>query len=143
MKHVNTRLAGIFILGLIFNLISSNLSAQNQDSSRTFRVVIQFGSKCCGVPSDSLVRNFIAGFKKKNKITKLSAVHIGPMGKEGEYWLAFSLNELTKKQAACFSSKIKTIAEKLTDRGYAIFEENKKIEAGEISSRAVIEDIVF
>ena len=64
------------------------------------------------------------------------------MGKEGEYWLAFSLTELTKKQAAMFCKQIKAVAEKKPDRGTMGFAENEKIDMSGLG-RATMRAVTF
>ncbi len=109
----------------------------------TYPLVISFQSQCCGVPSDSAVRKFIVSFKKKYKIKKITAYHIGPMGREGEYDLAFTLNELSKKKAGYFISKIKNIKPLRSDRGTFSFREKLEIDPELISKRAKTEIVVF
>ena len=117
------------------------VKAQDQDST-VYPLVIQFNSIGTGVPKDSAFRSYINAFKKKNKIKKITAFHIGPMGREGEYWLAFTLKELTKKQAAVFVRQMKLIAEKPKERGSTVFEENKEVIIKNVG-RARIEKIIL
>lgn len=113
-----------------------------QQDSTSYPVVIQFNSIGTGVPGDSALRSCITCFKKKNKIEKLTASRIGPLGREGEYWLAFSLTELTKKQAALFRKQIKAVAEKKPDRGIMVYLENEKIATHNLG-RATMSDVSF
>ena len=120
----------------------TSLKAQQQDSI-IYPVVIQFNSIGTGVPGDSALRSYINTFKKKNKIKKITASHIGPMGREGEYWLCFSLRELTHKQAAVFMKEIKLIAEKPTKRGSTVYVENMAIGKDQISGRRTISQLIL
>lgn len=141
MKIFNRFSLGITI-ACIACLVFTPGKAQVKDSC-TYPVVVKFASIGMGVPSDSLLRNYINSFRKKNKVKKITACRIGPMGKEGEYWLAFSLAELTKKQAADFKSELKPVTEKMTDRGQTYFEENVMITKADLSGRVSVKETVF
>ena len=119
----------------------SNTMAQKPDST-IYPIVIKFQSKCCGVPDDAPLKSSILSFKKKYKIKKITALHIGPMGREGEYYLAFSLKELSSKKQVLFIKNLINITPKLKSRGYAAFEEDMKI-SGELPGRATIKETVF
>jgi hypothetical protein len=116
MKKYLLLVAALFLTTAIF--------AQKGDSLH-YRITVKFGSMAAGVPSNQPVLAYVAAFKKKYKIKKIKYDRIGPMGREGEYYMAFPLKELTKKQQAVFLKNIKGIAAKLTDRGYASAEENE------------------
>ena len=134
-----TKIPIIFSMFLL--IFAGPLMAQKSDS--VYAAVIKFQSHCCGVPGDTPVRKFISSFRKKYKIKRMAAWHIGPMGREGEYYLAFHLRELNAKQKALFTSKLKIITGKLHDRGSAEFEENMKIEAANVSARTTFEKVIF
>ncbi len=123
---------------------SVSLHAQQNKGTIIYPAVIQFQSECCGVPDDAPVRQFIRSFRKQQKIKKkLTAYHIGPMGKEGEYYLAFTLREMTKKQKKTFIKKLKVVTANLKDKGSASFAENLTIEREALPGRATIEKQVF
>ena len=114
------------LLLLITLKCSLNLFAAT-DNTR-YPLVIEFHSFCCGVPNDAPLLKYIAGFKKKYKIKKIAYDRIGPLGREGEYDMAFSLRELNKKQAGIFIKEVKLIVADLKDRGGADAEENISVE---------------
>ena len=119
-------------------------TANAQDTSKTkYPVVVSFQSICCGVPSEKPVVYFITAFKKKNKIKLITADQIGPMGKEGEYYLAFSLRELSKKQKKLFVTGIKNINKLPDDPGILTIKESMEINTAEIPRRATIKKISF
>jgi len=123
-------------------IVSISLSSFAQTKGKTtYRIVVSFQSECCGVPSDSTIRSFVKTFKKQYRIKKITAYHIGPMGREGEYYLAFKLNELTRKQAANFIAKLKKIKKSGSDPGMLSFREAFEITAEEIPQRATTEKI--
>jgi hypothetical protein len=133
----------LFLVTALWMHTTIPVIAQDTTKVTTYPLVISFQSICCGVPSDSTLKSFILSFKKKNKIKKIVAKHIGPMGREGEYKLAFPLKELTKKQATNFISKIKKIKPLPTENGKLSFEENSKMDPNSISRRATITDEIF
>ncbi len=106
---------------------SFNVIAEN-DSTR-YPLVVEFHSVCCGVPDNAPLLKYIAGFKKKYKIKKIAYDRIGPLGREGEYDMAFLLKELNKKQATVFMKQVKLIAATLKDKGNADTEQNISVEA--------------
>lgn len=108
-----------------------------------YPVAVSFNSMCCGVPSDSVIRSFIISFKKKYKIKKITAYHIGPMGREGEYDLAFKLTELGKKNAGYFISKMKKLKPLKSDKGSFTVIEKFEVDSQAIPKRASTTEIVF
>ena len=122
------------LLSIFLLTIAQVLTAQDSLKT-TYPLVISFQSECCGVPSQTSVRNFIISFKKKYKIKKITANHIGPMGREGEYYLAFGLKELSKKRAKEFIAKIKLIKKLPADKGSFSFNEKMEIDAATFSQR--------
>jgi len=117
---------------------SASFSQSNKDSI-TYPVVLQFQSECCGVPDEAPLLQFTRTFKKENKIKKIKAFHIGPMGKEGEYYLAFTLSEMKKKQKASFIRKLKIVAARMKDKGSASVTEDMMLIKSELPSRVMFE----
>ena len=118
MKKYLLLIAALFVTTAMF--------AQKSDSLH-YRITVKFGSMAAGIPSNQPVLAYVAAFKKKYKIKKIKYDRIGPMGREGEYYMAFPLKELTKKQQAVFVKNITAIAAKLTDRGYGSAVENESL----------------
>lgn len=116
-------------------LLTTAAFAQKVNS---YPVVVSFNSMCCGVPKSGPVMSFIKTFKKQNKIKSIAVDSIGPMGKEGEYYLAFRLKELNKAQKIKFIQQLKKIAPTMVDKGSAAIEENMVIDKTSLSPRAVI-----
>lgn len=114
----------IFLSLLIGINLSSN--AQQKDST-TYRLVVHFNSICCGVPDSKPLDNAIKSFKKAKRFRAISATHIGPMGREGEYMLAFTLKGMSATQKKAFINKIKQTTLKMIDKGNASVEENEII----------------
>ncbi|MBK8521096.1 MAG: hypothetical protein IPL54_09485 [Chitinophagaceae bacterium] len=87
--------------------------------STTYPVVVRFGSLCCGVPSSAPVIKLIKSYKKQYKIKQVAVDSIGPMGREGEYYLAFRLKEFSKAQQAKFIQQLQKTATTMKEQGYA------------------------
>jgi len=132
MKQI---IISLLFLGLI--------SGFTQPTSVKYPVVIKFQSICCGVPDDAPLNEMIKKFKKQYKIKTLIATRIGPMGKEGEYYLAFSLKGLTAKQKLNFKKKIRSLVPTMKDNGVAALEENISINAADLPSRATSTTVNF
>lgn len=118
------------ILALIF---SANIFAQT-DSTR-YKAVVQFGSRGDGVASNDAILSYVKTFKKTYKVKAIKYDRIGPMGREGEYWMAFSLRELTAKQRAVFIKKLKSVTAAMKGRGYAGVEENVAVASAEFAAK--------
>ena len=132
MKQI---IVSLLFLGLI--------SGFTQPTSVKYPVVIKFQSICCGVPDDAPLNEMIKKFKKQYKIKTLIATRIGPMGKEGEYYLAFSLRGMTAKQKLNFKKKIRSLVPTMKDNGVATLEENISINAADLPSRATSTTVNF
>ncbi|MFC4261291.1 hypothetical protein ACFOWM_00245 [Ferruginibacter yonginensis] len=124
------------LLLMLVATFSTQLKAQQ--TSNTYRVVVMFSSECCGVPNEQPLLKAIAQFKKQHKIKKISYDNIGPIGREGEYYMAFRLKELNKFKTAAFIKMVNKVVPTLKDKGMATVEENKEIETSTLSSRTSI-----
>lgn len=123
----------IIVLTLLFFITMSSIAQTTK-----YRVVVKFGSMCCGVPSNKPLLDYVASFKKKNKIKKIVCDSIGPMGREGEYDMAFTLKELKKTQVAVFVKEITELATTMKEKGYANVEENVEVDKASMG-RATIQ----
>jgi hypothetical protein len=130
----------IFFAICLTALLSNAAIAQN---STTYPVVVSFGSMCCGVPSDEPVIKLIKSFKKQYKIKQITVDNIGPMGREGEYYLAFRLKEFSKAQKIKFIEQLKKTAATMKEQGYAEIKENETVSKADLSSRATITVLKF
>jgi len=111
-------------------LLAATAHAQQTD---TYPVIVSFNSMCCGVPSDTPLVKMINTFKKQNRIKQVTADKIGPMGREGEYYLAFRLKEFSKAQKIKFIQQLKKTAATMKDQGSAEVKENEKIDQAGLS----------
>ncbi|HMK04941.1 MAG TPA: hypothetical protein VK489_12145 [Ferruginibacter sp.] len=109
----------------------------------TYPVVVSFQSICCGVPDNKPVMDLIKSFKKKNRIKRIAVDNIGPMGKEGEYYLAFRLKEMSKAQKVKFIQQLKEIAPAMKDQGSAKIIENITLDKSSLYPRASLTTMVL
>lgn len=114
------------LLAALFGLLTINLQAQT--NIKTYKVSVAFNSIGMGVPDEKPLVDYIKKFKKTNKIKFIAADRIGPLGREGEYKLGFSLKELKKAQQAAFIKGLKVVVSKMKDRGIAEVAENDKVD---------------
>ena len=129
---MNTKSLVLILSISIVTLTSFAQQKKKKEKSLFYPVVVQFHSICCGVPSDKPLTQFITTFKKSNRISKINAIKISPMGKEGEYYLAFTLKEMDRKQKFLFRNKLKNITDKMKDKGNVSVEENMNIFKSEL-----------
>jgi hypothetical protein len=121
----------------IFAIVLLASSANAQQTS-TYPVIVSFNSMCCGVPSNEPVMKMIKAFKKQYKIKQVVADSIGPMGREGEYYLAFRLKEFSKSQKAKFIQQLKKTVPNMKEQGSADVKENETVNKADLSSRALL-----
>ena len=104
----------------------------------TYRYVVKFNSECCGVPNAAPILKCIATFKMKHKIKSVYYYFISPMGREGEYFMAFNLKELTKKQSVLFIKETDITTLKMKEKGNCTTEQNFVIDKESLSPRTTI-----
>jgi hypothetical protein len=131
----------LFFISLCF--IGFSTKAQTKDSIVRYPLVIQFQSVCCGVPSEAPLISFIKTFKRNNKIKKITAYKIGPLGREGEYNVGFKLTELNKAQKKSFIKKLKLLMPKLNDKGLAVVNEMETINLKSYPSNVSVERVKY
>ncbi len=118
--------------------IAGSIATKAAPPPVTYKYVVKFNSECCGVPDAAPLLKSIASFKKKNKIKKISYYLISPMGREGEYYMAFNLSELCKKQRSRFIKEIDATVINMKDKGSCTTEQNLTIDKNSLSSRTTI-----
>ena len=116
-------------------LLAATASAQK---AGTYPVIVSFNSMCCGVPSNAPVMKLVQRFKKQYKIKQVAVDSIGPMGKEGEYFLAFYLKEFSKAQKIKFIQQLKKTAATMKEQGMAEIKENETVNKADLSSRTSV-----
>ena len=125
----------IFFPLLAMLMLATNANAQQTD---TYPVIVSFNSMCCGVPSNAPVIKLVKAFKKQYKIKQVAVDSMGPMGREGEYYLAFRLKEFSKAQKIKFIQQLKNTAATMKEQGFAEIKENETVDKASLSSRAGI-----
>ena len=119
-------------------MLFTSILAKAETHPASYRYVIQFNSQCCGVPDAAPLIKAIQNFKKKNKIKKITYYLISPMGREGEYYMAFPLSEMNKIQTILFIKQMDAVTLLMKDKGSASTEQNLAINKESISSRTTI-----
>lgn len=104
--------------------------------SITYPVMIRFQSFCCGVPSEIPLRKCIIQFRKKYRIKSIKAWKYAPMGREGEYDLAFPLTEMTRTQKSQFIKKLQAVVPRMKDKGSARLELNYMVVKEDLPAQA-------
>lgn len=131
-----------FLISVLF--ISALQTVFAQDSlKKTYPIVVSFQSVCCGVPSETSLQNLISTFKKKQQVKQITASHIGPMGREGEYYMAFELKELTKKQRKDFILKISKLEKAPSDKGILSIIKNMDWYPANAPVRAKVKTVLY
>jgi len=125
-----------FILSII-SIVLLTIAAYAQKSN-IYPVVVSFNSMCCGVPDNAPMMKLIKNFKKQNRIKRMAVDSIGPMGREGEYYLAFRLKELSKAQKIKFIQQLKKLAPTMIDQGSVEIKENEVVNKADLSSMTTI-----
>lgn len=135
--HLNkyTIMQKIFFPFLAMLALATTVNAQENN---TYPVVVSFNSMCCGVPSNAPVLKLVRTFKKQYKIKQVAVDSIGPMGREGEYYLAFRLKEFSKAQKIKFIQQLKKTAVTMKDKGSAEIKENETVDKANLSSRTTV-----
>jgi hypothetical protein len=126
----------IYLVTIGFLLALSSFA--QKDAAKTYKMVVSFSSIGTGVPGSQPIKDYIREFKKANKIDSITADRIGPLGREGEYKLAFTLKELCKKQQRSFIKGIRKVTAKMTGRGNAGVTENETFTPENVSSRTSV-----
>lgn len=121
---------------LLFALITS-VSVFANPLHNSYPIIIKFNSIGTGIPSDKPLLDFISAFKKKYKIKKISYDKIGPMGREGEYHMAFKLKEMNKARAAAFIKGVKKTIPLMKDRGSAEVELNGNVDKASLGRTTI------
>ena len=84
---------------ILFSIFSSAFIFAQKNQSY---VEIGYSSMCCGTPSTAPVMNFVSQFQKKNKTKAFEILKQPGLGREGEFNLYISTDQLSKSQKANF-----------------------------------------
>ncbi len=79
-----------------------------------YEVAVNFTSICCGTQENDFLKSFVKKFNKENKI-KLTAFEKGGCGREGEYYILFSLNKLDEQLQKKFNTQLEEVVTKAND----------------------------
>lgn len=131
------------LLSSLLILMYSSATCRASAQDKTYDVVLQFQSFCCGVPDDEALQKAVAAFKKTYKLKKIYVDRIGPMGKEGEYQLCFAMNKMTARQRSAFIELLEKTAPLLKDPGQVTLEKNVLVKRTDLPARASIDRIAW
>ena len=126
----------------VLTFLMMNVFAQTENE-QTYKVSVYFGSFAEGVPSEKPLITFLEKFKKENKLACICADRIGPLGREGEYKLAFALDGMSKRKTDKFIKQITEVAATMNERGQATVNLDDKINLSELSERTTLKSVVF
>lgn len=132
-----------FLIPLILIFSSFRINAQTKDSVLRYPIVLKFQSKCCGVPDQKPLDSAILLYKINNHIRAIKADKISPMGREGEYYLAFKKTKFMSKHKKTFLVMLKAVVKKMKEPGYVEIEVNSLIRKEDLPSSAQITNVIF
>lgn len=101
---------------------------------------ISYSSICCGTPSTTPVINYVSQFQKKNKTKAFEILQQRGLGREGEFNLYISTDQLSKTQKVNFLKGLKSaISSQNTKRnesseGIVNFESSKTVTKSDLAS---------
>ena len=125
------------------SVMLSSFTTKSPSAASVYPIVVKFLSTGAGVPSDEPLRRAVLSFKKKNKLKLIQAARIAPLGKEGEYYMGFEMNEMTVRQKKEFITAIRAVVGEMDDRGKAEVEQNVAYSSIPTSSRTTTQVVAF
>lgn len=98
-------------------LISLSGCAQSKTaiSTQKYDAAVRFNSICCGTAPTDFLKNFIKSFNYENKIT-LSAFKKGGCGREGEFYILFSLADIKENIKSAFKKQLEELMPKVNEQ---------------------------
>jgi hypothetical protein len=133
----------IFVFIFCYTTTQALTFSKKDTAIVTYPICLHFQSVCCGVPEEKMLKTWIAGFKKKYGIKKINAIQVGPLGREGEYDLYFTLKGLKKTTQNKFKTGIKKIVPKMIEPGMVTLEEDIVLNRTDLPSNIVIKQIKY
>lgn len=132
----------LFLLLLIASILPARAQKKTSDTTR-YPVTFQFASYGTGVPDDQPLKDYINTFKKRNRIKSIPALRVGPMGREGEYYLLFTLKGMKKKIASLFIGGLQQLAEQKPKNGLWHCVKDFPFSESQLAPRAKIKKVDF
>jgi hypothetical protein len=132
----------LILLSTVF-LFGCSGQSQKLAGNNSYPIVIAFHSICCGVPSDEPIKEYVLGFKKEHKIDSIKYVRIAPLGKEGEFRLAFPLAELNMNQRKIFIEGMMKIEKRKDDPGTLEFLTDVQVNKAEFPERVKFTELSY
>lgn len=115
--------------------------AVQKKSQTSFKIAVQFTSIGTGVPDEAPVLKYVQNFKQRYRIGAIAYYKVGPLGREGEYDMAFKLAELKAGQQKLFITGLKKVVNSMKGRGNATLVSNYRLNKDALPSRASVEKI--
>ena len=107
------------ILALLMIMLTA-CSTTNRNTDLGYPIILNFISIGTGVPDAKPVEDFVKKFKTDNGIATVEALRKRPLGKEGEYELAFPLKELNKAQRKLFVADLSAVVKQIKHNGGSV-----------------------
>jgi hypothetical protein len=79
-----------------------------------YDVAVSFNSVSAGPPSSGFLKNFVKSFNHENKVT-LQAFQKGGCGREGEYYVLFSLKNIKENLQSSFKKQLEELIPKVNE----------------------------
>ncbi|MFZ1528439.1 MAG: hypothetical protein WAT19_06810 [Ferruginibacter sp.] len=104
-----TGLAIFILMGFSAFCQQKPASTGKKNPISAYKVAVKFTSIGTGVPDDAPLVKFVQQFKKQYKVKAISFYKVGPLGREGEFDMAFKLTELTPARQKTFIAGLKKV----------------------------------
>ncbi|MBK7882912.1 MAG: hypothetical protein IPJ81_03095 [Chitinophagaceae bacterium] len=103
------------ILGtILLTSIAGCAQIKTATAAATYDAGVRFNSICCGTASPDFLKNFLKSFNYENKVTTL-AYKKGGCGREGEFYILFSLNKIPENLMAEFKKQLEGLIPKVNE----------------------------
>ena len=140
------QLIGLTILAFMgFSAVcqQKNASPAKNIPISAYKVAVKFTSIGTGVPDDAPLIKFVQQFKKQYKIKAVYFYKVGPLGREGEYDMAFKLTELNPARQKVFIAGLKKVCTGINRKSQGKTEvvTNYQLQKEMLPTRASVEKI--
>lgn len=124
---------------------SLSLKAQTKaiPDSVQYSVLLMFQSVCCGVPDQEPLDKALRKFAKREKTGTIEFRKIGPMGREGEYYLVFDLKKWKPSTRVKMVHLLDQMSKNLREPGHVSIEKNGILRKSELPERATMEKLTL
>jgi len=131
----------------LWAIIGTSLSLKAQTKSIPdsiqYSVLLMFQSVCCGVPDQEPLDKALRKFAKREKTGPIEMWKIGPMGREGEYYLVFDLKKWKPATREKMVHLLEQMSKNLREPGHVSIEKNGILRKSELPERATMEKLTL